>query len=91
MIHLEKLKKTSPPDYIKIALKLTVGWFSMQVCRTDTTGKELTRIIDVTDDDIATHNPTLNEIKFVHEIYFSLCTQSGRRLKVRFDANKWGI
>ena len=63
----------------------------MQFHRTDTKGKDLTRIIDFTDGDIDIHNPTVDEIEFVHEIYFSLCTQRGRRLKVGFDISKWEI
>ena len=85
-----KIQLTSLPEYIKTVLQLEKGLFSIQFHRTDAKGKELTRIIHFNDDDFHIHSPTRKEIEFVHELYFSLVTERGKRLKVGFDIEREG-
>ena len=63
---------------------------STQFVRSDTKGNELTRIIDFTDNDITIYEAKLSEIEFMHEIYFSLCTSSRRKLQIGFDIDDNG-
>ena len=82
-----KIQLTSPPEYIKLYYNWKKGCF---LCSFIGLTPKLTRIIHFNDDDFHVHNPTRKEIEFVHELYFSLVTEGGKRLKVGFDIDRWG-
>ena len=67
-----------------------LGWFMTQfVCR-DSQGNELTRVLGVTDHDIALNNIQEYEIEFIHELYFVILTNNDQCIQVGYDFEIYG-
>ena len=81
-------KVYAPANYIKITLENEIGLFTMQFIWKDEHGNELTRIVDVTDDDLGKLKPLVREIQFVHEVYFSILTATEHKIVIGHDIGK---
>ena len=75
-----------PPQFlIHLALREHFGWFFSQAVHRDSFGREITRRLCVTDQDIAYYNFQEHEIEFVHELYFVIITDTNICVPLGYD------
>ena len=74
-----------PADYIQHAVTESCGWFYTQGVHRDAFGNELWQKLCLTDNDISSGNYTVNQIEFVHELYFVIVSHNSACIPVGYD------
>ena len=75
----------TPADYIQCAVTEYCSWFYTQGVHRDAFGNELWQKLCLTDNDISSGNYTVDEIEFVHELYFVIVSHNSTCIPVGYD------
>ena len=79
------IQLVTPADFIQCAVTEYCSWFDTQGVHRDAFGNELWQKLCLTDNDISSCNYTVDEIEFVHKLYFAIVSHNSTCIPVGYD------